>query len=174
MSDWIKAINPTAGIATQDEATTAARASVFGILLGMLNTAAEGWYAQQIGPQTAARGIEAMTGQPATAEQIQSAGQFGLMGMGLLIALQVVLAVVQWRKPNQVVPILFLVLVVWTLGGVLVSPLLAEQVQAAGAQMRPMWLAGVSIVTLGLALIFHVAGVRGGSALAKFRQAQAY
>lgn len=174
MSNWVKAINPTAPIDDQDAALAAARVSAFGMLLGAVNNLAEGWYTVNGGAEAAQRAVENLTGQTQTPEQIQAAGQFGLMGVGIVVVLQLILAAVQWKKPNQVLPILFLVLVIWSLGGVVLGFMMAGQMEALGATGRPMWLTLTTLVLLGAAAVCHISGIRGASALSKFRDAQAY
>lgn len=174
MSNWIKAFNPTAPIENQDAALTAARVSAVGILLGVVNTIAEGVYYQTGGAEATQRAVESMTGQAQSAEQAAAAAQFGMVSMAVVVILHLVLAAVQFKKPNQAIPIIFLVLVIWGLGGVLLGLVMGPQMEAMGAGSRPMWLTITSLITLGLAAVLHISGIRGASALSKFRAAQAY
>jgi len=167
VSDLIKAMNPTAALPDQDMARKAAQVSAIGMILGAVNTAAEGWYNANGGAEASQRMVTALTGTTPTAEEIEASAQFGLMGMGLVVVLQLVLAGVQWRKPNSALPVIFLVLVVAALGMALLA-------LVNGAGGRPAWLTTLTIVTMAMAGILHIAGIRGASAMAKFRAAQAY
>lgn len=173
MSDLIKAMNPTTPLTDAGIARKAAQASAVGMLVGAVNTVAEGWYAANGGAEASQRMLESLTGQAPTAEEIASAAQFGLIGTAVVVVLHLVLAGVQWKKPNSVLPILFLVLVVWGLGSALLGLISAGQLEAIGATPRPMWLTVVTLVTLAIAAVLHIAGIRGSSALGKFQNADA-
>ena len=83
-----------------------------------------------------------------------------------LVVIQVILAFVQWFKPNIIIPILFTVLIV---GGLLL-PLLPSPVEKP-----PIDVARVAL-TYGIAaiqLLLHTAGIRGASKLDKIRFAEA-
>lgn len=170
MSDIIRAMNPAAALGTEDAARAAARVSAIGMVIGTINTAVGAWYASTpAASEAAARVVENLTGQAPDAAQLQSQAQMGLYFAGALVVLQLALAAVQWRKPNGVLPILFLVLAVWGLGGAVLA--LAMPMFAGG---QPVWLTVFTLVTLLLASVLHIAGIRGASALGKFRDAQAY
>jgi hypothetical protein len=159
-------MNPTAKLDTEDAALGAARASAVGVVIGAINSAVTGWYASTPeGSAALARAMENLTGQAPEASQTQT----GLYFTGALVVLQLGLAAVQWMKPNSIIPILFLVLVVWGLG----TSILALTMPAFGGT-QPMWLTVFTVVTMLLAAIMHIAGIRGASALAKFREARAY
>lgn len=175
MSDWIKAANPFAPIDNQTTALMAARLSAIGMMVGAVNNLAEGWYSSTGGGAEATQTIvENMTGRAQSAAEAQMSGQVGLVGVAVIVLLQLGLAAFQWKKPNQVLPLLFLVLVVWAFFGTVLGLISPDPITATGATVRPMWLALVTLVTMAIAGIFHVAGIRGTSALAKFKQAQAY
>jgi uncharacterized membrane protein YwaF len=61
-------------------------------------------------------------------------------------------------------PIIFLVLVIWALGG----SVLALAMPAIGGT-QPMWLTLFTLITMLIAAIMHIAGIRGTSALDKLR-----
>jgi hypothetical protein len=167
VSDLIKAMNPAGALPDEDTARKAAQVSAIGMILGAVNTVAEGWYSANGGAEASQQMAATLTGKMPTAEEMEASAQFGLIGMGLVVVLQLVLAAVQWRKPNSILPMLFLVLVIWALGMAVLALL-------TGAGERPMWLTALTIVTMTLAAALHIAGIRGASALQKFRQAQAY
>lgn len=170
MTDIIGAMNPTAPLTTEDAALGAAKVSAIGMVIGAINQAVGGWYASTPeASEAAARVIENLTGQTSDPAQLAQQAQMGLYFTGALVVLQLILAAVQWRKPNTVLPILFLVLVVWALGGAA----LALVVPAFGGG-QPMWLTVFTLVMMLLAAILHIAGIRGASALKRFRDGEAY
>lgn len=169
MTDWIKASNPAAPITTEQAALDAARVSAVGMVLGAISQAAAGWYASTDAGMEASRAmVEQMLGQaPSPVEQAAQA-QTGLIVTGVFILLQLGLAALQWRKPNGVLPIIFLILVIWGLG----TASLAFFVPAvSGAQ--PLWLTLMTVALLAIAAITHIASIRGVSALNKIRMAAA-
>lgn len=167
MTDIIKGMNPTAPLATEDAALSAARASAVGMIIGAAYQAISGWYAST--PEAAAaaaRVVENLTGQAPDQAQMAHQAQMGLIMTGVLVLIQLLLAVVQWRKPNGILPIIFLVLVIWGLGTTCIA-LFAPAM--AGSQ--PMWLIAVSLVALLIMAVAHISGIRGASALKKLRDA---
>ena len=170
MTDIIGAMNPTAPLTTEDAALGAAKVSAIGMIIGAINQAVGGWYASTpAASEAAARVIGDLTGQTPDPAQLAQQAQMGLYLTGAFVVLQLILAAVQWRKPNGVLPILFLVLVVWALGGAI----LALMMPAFGGG-QPMWLTVFTLVTMLVAALLHIAGIRGASALKKFREAEAY
>ncbi len=169
MTDVIKAMNPTAPLTTEDSALAAAKVSAVGIVIGAIQQAAAAWYAST--PEAAAAAsamVEELTGQTPDSAALAQQSQMGLMIGGLLIVVALILALVQWRKPNMVLPILFLVLVIWSLG----TAALALVVPAMGGG-QPMWLTLFSLVTMAVAAIMHIAAIRGVGALNRIRMAAA-
>lgn len=175
MSNWIKAFNPTAPIATEAEAVNAARASAIAIFLGVVlglvgvavlmnggMAAVSDAMAQQAGGDPAVAGMAgAMTSM--------------IIGMAVvMIVAQLILGLVQWFKPNIVIPILFIVFVVYGLGSGLLGQVMAGQMEVPETPMNAPWMQALNYVVLVIQLILHVSGVRGASALSKFRAAQAY
>ena len=90
-----------------------------------------------------------------------------------LIAIQLILGLVQWFKPNIVIPILFTILVVYGLGTAVLGLVMAGQMDIPAAA-APAWQTWGGIVVLVIQLVLHIAGIRGANALRKFRDAQAY
>lgn len=165
MTDMIKAMNPTAPLNTEEAALGAAKVSAVGMVIGAIHTAVGGWYASTpAAQQAAAQIVQDLTGQAPDAAQMASQAQIGLITAGVFVVLQLGLAFLQSRKPNMVLPILFLILCVWALG----SSILALAVPAFGAA-QPMWLTAFSIIAMLLAIITHIASIRGVSALDKIR-----
>ena len=165
MSDLIKAMNPAASLATELAALDAARVSTVGMVLGAVNQAVAGWYASTDAGIEAARAmVEQILGQAPSAEQVAQQAQFGLITTGVLVLIQLGLAAVQWRKPNGVLPIIFLIFVIWGLG----TACLAFFVPALAAA-QPLWLTLVTVVLMAVAAVTHIASIRGSSALNKLR-----
>ncbi|HEY0600785.1 hypothetical protein [Brevundimonas sp.] len=173
MTDWIKAMNPAGAIDTKEAALAAARLSAVGMVLGAVRDSVGAWYSANGGAEASQRAIENLTGQVQSPEQVAQAAQFGLMAAGVVIVLQLILAVVQWLKPNQVLPIIFLALVVLALGGTLLS-LTGSSMPGMASLAPPMWTTVTTLVLMTAAFFMHIAGIRGASALSKFRDAQAY
>lgn len=170
MSNWIKAINPTGAITTEADAIAAARASAIAIFIGV----AFGL----IGLILIMNGMDEVraAAEAEVASNPQVAGMGGAIAQGILyfgiavVVIQAVLGIVQWIKPNLVIPILFLVLVVYGLGtGIL--ELLNPKEAVAGMSHPAPWLKPVSLVAMAVQLILHIAGARGASALNKMRRA---
>jgi hypothetical protein len=174
MTDMVRAMNPTAAINDAAQAKAAARASAVAIFLGVVWGAIG--LAWMMGP-----GAEVMEAAMAEATSASSgpAGMAGVatsmaIGFGaFLIVCQLILGLVQWFKPNIVIPILFTVLVVFGLGNALLGMVMAGQMglEAAAGPVCQMY---GSLAVMVVELILHIAGIRGASALAKFRDAQAY
>jgi hypothetical protein len=169
MTDIIKAMNPTTPLTTEDSALAAAKVSAVGIVIGAIHQAVGTWYAST--PEAAAAAsamVEELTGQTPDAAALAQQSQTGLMLGGVLIVIALILALLQWRKPNGVLPILFLVLVIWSLG----AAALALVIPAWSAS-QPLWLTLFSLVTMAVATSMHMASIRGVSALNKIRMAAA-
>lgn len=162
MTDIIKAMNPTAPLNTEEAALAAAKVSAVGILIGAIHQAVGGWYAST--PEaTAAAGrlVERLTGQTTTPEQMAASAQQGMVIAGVFVVLQLGLAAWQWKKPNIALPILFLVLCIWGLGT-------SGLGLAMGAE-QPLYLSLFSVIAMLIAVVMHIAGIRGASALSKIR-----
>lgn len=169
MTDLIKAMNPTAPLTTEEAALAAARVSAVGMVIGAINQAVAGWYASTpAAAEGAARVVEQLTGQTPDAAKLAEQAQFGLIATGVLVVLQLILAFVQWKKPGQALPILFLVLVIWGLGGACIALFVP-----AFAASQPMWLTLFTLVAMLIAAITHIASIRGASALDKIRTSAA-
>ena len=176
MSEWIKAINPTATIGTESEALRAARASAIAIFIGvaygvfgvvmMMNGGLEAMESAMAAQSTGA--------DPQVAGMTGAIAQFTFYMMIGMVVIQLILGVVQWMKPNIVIPILFIVLVVYGLGSTILSQVMAGQMNVPESPMNTTLLVVVGIVIMVVELILHISGVRGASALRKFRDAQAY
>lgn len=173
MTDIIKAMNPTASLATEEAALAAAKVSAVGVVIGVINQAVEAWYAST--PEAAAATaaataamMEQLTGQTPDAAELAQQSEGGLMVAGAFIVLALILAFVQWRKPNTVLPVLFLVLVIFAFGGACLGLFMP-----AFGGGRPMWLMLFSLVTMAIAAIMHIASIRGVGALNKIRMAAA-
>ncbi|HYC74543.1 hypothetical protein [Brevundimonas sp.] len=174
MTDMVRAMNPTAAITNAAEAKAAARASAIAIFLGVIwGVVGLVWL---MGP--GAEVMEAAMAEAAAASP-DAAGMTGMMSSmavgfaGFLIICQLILGLVQWFKPNIVIPILFTVLVVYGLGSTALGLVMADQMDL-GAAAGPTWQVYGGLAVMVVQLILHIAGIRGGSAMNKFRDAQAY
>lgn len=174
MTDMMKAMNPTATISNAEEAKTAARVSAIAIFLGVIwGIIGLVWL---MGPGAAvmdAAMAEAAASSPEAAGMTDVMAGAAIGFAGFLIVCQLVLGLVQWFKPNIVIPILFTVLVVYGLGTTVLGLVMADQM-ALGAAAGPAWQIYGGLALLVVQLIMHIAGIRGASAMGKFRDAQAY
>lgn len=172
MSGWIIAINPLNTARTEAAARRAARASALAIFLGVLWGAWGVYYMMTDGREI----MDAAMAQ-STAATPEMAGMAGTMtsiamGMGIaVVVIQAILGLVQWFKPNIVIPIIFTILVVYGLANMGLSQFIGEEMRA---QMNvpdvPQWQTILSWVVLIVQLIMHIAGIRGAAALSKLRQ----
>ena len=173
MTDMVRAMNPMGAINNAADAKAAARASAIAIFLGVIwGVIGLVW---MMGP-----GAEVMETAMADAAA-SSPGAEGMAGMmtsmaigfgAFLILCQVILGLVQWFKPNIVIPILFTVLVVYGLGSALLALTMADQLAGMGATPQmPGWQTWGGIAVMVVELILHVAGIRGASAMNRFRNA---
>lgn len=163
MKAWLKALNPLAKIDTEGEALMAARASSITLWLSGAK-----WVAAAI------LMIEDMPRLKAALATDAGSPLHDLIGNGMAEAtvaitaaiglFQVMLGGVQWRAPNTVIPIIFLILSVYGLGRALWSLFLG------GADAGFGWSMGLSYVTLVIAVVFHWIGLRGASRLEKLHR----
>ena len=138
MTDMVRSMNPTATISNAGEAKAAARASAIAIFLGVIwGVIGLVWL---MGPGAAV--MEAAMAE-AAASSPEAASMTGMMAgaavgvTAFLIAIQLILGLVQWFKPNIVIPILFTILVVYGLGTAVLGLVMAGQmdIPAAAAQI---------------------------------------
>jgi hypothetical protein len=174
MTDWIKASNPTAPITTEAEATAAARASALAIFLGVIWGAVGVYVLMTSGTAE----IDAAMAQ-AAADAPEMAGMGGAVMQAALwssiglCAIQLVLGLVQWAKPNAVIPILFAVLVVLGLVLALFGMMMTGQEGMPETAATPAWQVWTGFVILAVQLVLHIAGFRGARALDRIRMAAA-
>jgi hypothetical protein len=170
MTDWVRASNPTAPITNEAEATAAARASAIAIFLGVM------W--GTIGIvflMTAGQAIMEATVAEATSQNPEAAGMAGVVAQGLLglsialVVIQLIIGLVQWFKPNIVIPIIFAILVAFGLITSLMAALGLGQPETAAGISNPAWLTWGGLVILIVQLILHIAGIRGARQLDKLR-----
>lgn len=174
MTDWIKASNPTAPITNEPEALGAARASAVAIFLGVL------WgIVGIVYLMTAGQAIMDAAISQASTDSPEVAGMAGMMAQGVLwmsivfVVIQLVLGMVQWAKPNIVIPIIFLILVAFGLIMGLIGMLGAAQADVPAAAQAPAWQTWIGLVLLVVQLVMHIAGIRGARALDRIRMAAA-
>lgn len=177
MTDMVRAMNPTATISNAEEAKAAARASAIAIFLGVVwGIIGIVWLMGPGGAVMEAALAEAAATSPEAAGMTEVMTGAALGFAGVIVVIQLVLGLVQWFKPNIVIPILFTVLVVYGLGTTALGMVMAEQMAELGASpaAAPAWQTWGGIVVMVVQLILHIAAIRGASALRKFRDAQAY
>lgn len=169
MTDWAKAMNPTSPLNTEAEALAAARASAIAIFLGVVWGVVGIIYMMTGGQEAMEAAMAAAGGEEATAGMATSMAQFALyMAIGLVV-IQAILGFVQWTRPNKVIPIIFIILVVYGLGSAALSQMMAGQMNLPEGAQGPLWLTVAGFVVMLVELVLHIAGVRGASKLDKLR-----
>lgn len=170
MTDWIRASNPTAPITTEAEAIAAARASALAIFLGVA------WgIVGIIYLTTAGQAIVDEAIAKASADAPEMAGMAGIMAQSILwmsvffVGAQLVFGLVQWAKPNVVVPIIFALLVAFGLVSGIPALLGMGPENAGESVAAPMWQTVIGVIILAIQLILHIAGIRGARKLDQLR-----
>ncbi len=173
MADWLKAINPGSTATTRPEAVAAARASAIGIFLGvavgvvgLIRTMGIGTEAMEAAMIENAQGDAAVAGMAGT---IASAMVYVAGGT---LVVQAIFGLVQWFKPNRVIPILFILLVAIGLLSSISGLAMSSQMETATAVAAPLWFTVLGLVALIVELALHVAGFRGASTLAQLNKAE--
>jgi preprotein translocase subunit SecG len=177
MTDWAKAMNPTSPLNTEAEALAAARASAIAIFLGALWGLVGVIYLMTAGQEAmAAAFAQGAADAPEMAGMAGTMSQVALWTAGFFVVLQLILGFVQWKKPNKVLPILFIILVVYGIGSAALGQMMAGQLDIPEAAQGPLWLTLIGYVVMVIQLVMHIAGVRGASKLDKIRMdaAQSY
>lgn len=170
MTNWLGLISPTARLDSRAVALTATRLSAVGMVIGAARDVVLALYSTSDGAEAARAMVETVAGRPYTPEQMELATQLGLAGAAAAIVLQLVLAVVQWRRPTSVLPLIFLVLVVWALGSGVVALINMPAVAAAGGVSPPLWLIVMTLVCMSAAALLHINAIRAATALAGFHK----
>lgn len=166
MTDWIKAINPSAPITTEGEAVAAARASAIGVALGAVVGIIGVVQMIAMKDQMAAAAAAAAGSDPAVASVAVATTQAMLYaGIGFVV-IQAIIAAVQWLKPNIIIPILFLVLVIGGFALGMIGQMMPSPVERP--EVASWQLALTGIVAL-VQTILHISGIRGASKLDKLR-----
>lgn len=173
MTDWAKAVNPTAAITTEVEATAAARASALAIFLGVAWGVVGIVYTMTAGQ--AAMDAAVAQASAGTPEMANAIGQFALWSAVGLAVIQLLFALFQWAKPNIVIPIIFLILVAFGLimgvFGLVAAGAMPEVAEASAA--TPAWQTWIGLLLLVVQTVLHISGIRGASKLDKLRHAAA-
>ena len=173
MTDWAKAVNPAAPIATEVDAIAAARASAIAIFLGVAWGLIGIIYMLTAGQ--AAMDAAVAQASAGTPEMAGAIGQFAMWSAVGLCVIQLAFGLFQWAKPNIVVPIIFLILVAFGLimgvFGLVAAAAMPEVAEAQAA--NPAWQTWIGLVLLVVQVVLHVAGIRGASKLDKIRVAAA-
>jgi hypothetical protein len=174
---FVQSINPTKPVKTEDEARAAARAGAWGAFvmavpsaaaaLNMLLTADA--YLVKLRAATVALYGEGSATAEAALTMMTPQFVYITAVTSLIFALViVVVGVVQWRKPNLVIP---LILGLLTAYGLLTLLLGLLNGGAATAAMVPMWRNVLAVVVDVVCLALFWAGFRGGKRLSDLRRA---
>lgn len=161
------AVNPTAPIENRAAAVLAARVSAIAIAIGVVWGVLSLIYMMTGGQAAIQAAVAEVGASGADAETMAAfAGAAMMFTAVLMIVCQVILGLVQWFKPNIVIPIIFIILVIYGLGSNALSLMMAGSAPAAAA--TPMWLTVGTFAVLIVELVLHIAGARGASKIKDF------
>lgn len=164
MNAWLKAVNPLAAIDTEAQALMAARASAITLWLSGVAWIVTSILKIQDMPRMRAA-MMAEGGESPVLDIVGSGMAEATVVITAVIGLiQLVLGGVQWRSPNTVIPIIFLILSLYGLG----NALWGQVTGSAGAGTAVLMI--LSYFTLVVAVIFHWAGLRGADRLEKIHR----
>lgn len=162
---WIQAANPTAPITTEAEAQAAARSSAIAIVIGVIygvvgiiiTFATMGAIRAAMAAQVASSGAP-----PQAAAIAGGALSIGIWTGVAFVIIQAVPAVMQWRKPNKIIAIIFLLLIAFGI----ISTLAAVVMMGSGALPQttvatPIWQVALALVVYVVEAVLHFAGLRG-------------
>ena len=91
---------------------------------------------------------------------------------GGMLVLQAIFGLVQWFKPNRVIPVLFILLVAIGLLSSISGLAMTSQADASAAIAAPLWFTVLGFVALIIEPVLHIAGFRGASKLAQLNRAE--
>lgn len=168
MSGWISAINPFSTAKTIPDARRAARASALAIGIGVV------WALWRLIDQFLGSGTEVMRdamaqgmGAAPNAEAMIDIMMPLVLGLSVVtVIVQAVLGLVQWFRPNFVIPVLFLGLTVFGLMSMVRAFVMVQQMHMTIPDV-PLWQTVVGWSLMALQTILHIAGLRGARALSK-------
>jgi hypothetical protein len=170
MTDWVKAMNPTSQATTEAEALAAARASAIAMFIGAIFGAVGVFMMLNGGLAEIEKAMAAASGgDAATAAMSGSMAKVTLYSAIFFTVLQAILGYVQWTKPNKVLPILFIVLVVYGIGSTALSQMMAGQMNLPETSTNSPLFITVGYVVMVVELILHIAGIRGVGRLDEIR-----
>lgn len=176
MTNWIKAANPLATIAGEDEARAAARMSSVALWLSAAwGAVGFAWMVMNLeriqSAMTAA--VAAQTeGQSAEAvamanSLVANGAQTTLIFAGTIIAIQLALGWHQWTRPNRFVPIIFVLLSAYALLTDVFGIVTAGGIAVDATATNPVWRTIAGLVVVALCTLMHLAGLRGAMTLDK-------
>ena len=170
---WLTVANPLHRAATAEEALRQARAGAIALIImavsGLLNTAWSYLHRDELVGLMS----RAMQDQPAEQAAMMQ-GMVPVMAnltifLGLIFAaVYLVLAIVQWRKPNPWIPIIMLVLAAWGVltmisNLVMPNPNIPDPAEMEG--IAPQWKTVLGYVEMAVTTILLIASWRGANAL---------
>ena len=161
MTDLLKTMNPATRIETESDARAVARASSIALWLSAARCAVT--TASLVANYGAVRALAATQVEEMGAAVSVDMVAYGIVaGPAIIGVVEIAAGFWQWKRPGVVVPIIWLLLIAYGL----------FEFVRSGASLAGMGLV-VALLMLVCAVL-HASGLRGASALAKFRDAQAY
>lgn len=176
MTDLSRWFNPAVAISTEDEAVASGRAGAVGAFVvaahGLFGAALiavniDGYLAQ-LRAVTATMYGESSQGHAAMAMMGPAMVYWTLTVSVVMAAVFAVLGVVQWRKPNAVIPLLMGLLTLYSLVMMLLGMV---NPTTANLHMVPAWRQALAVVVDGVCLLLFYNGLRGANRLRKLREA---
>ncbi|MEJ2816248.1 MULTISPECIES: hypothetical protein [unclassified Caulobacter] len=177
MNDLSRWLNPAAAISTEDEALASGRAGAVGAFVsaahGLFGAALiavniDGYLAQLRAVTATMYGESSQAGQAALA-MMGPAMVYTTLAMSVgFAAVFAIVGVVQWRKPNAVIPLLLGLLALYSL---LMLVLNMANPATASAHMIPAWRQALAVVVDLVCLLLFYNGLRGANRLRKLRDA---
>ncbi len=152
----IRGLNPLESARNEEEALGAARASTIGMVVGGIWGIAAHFLSQPL--------MEAAAKAGTMPEMPEGAKSIGLMVAIGWFAVQVGLGILQWFKPNVVIPIIFFFLSLLGVVASLVMPMMGPSPIEV-----PTWMTMTGWAVTVICLLLHLSGWRGASALKRFQ-----
>lgn len=177
MNEWIQALGLRTTYDTEAKALTGARWTAIALGVTAAVGAVQAWHITRRGPEIieamrAAASAQAQTPEmAAVAEAMLGQGTVDMMvttgaGMAVLAAL---LGLIQWFRPNRIIPLICLLLAVYGIVSGLVGALFAGAAGLTATQGIAAWSQYLGYGALVATLFMHIAGLRGASALKRLR-----
>ena len=161
MTDLLKTINPATRIETEADARAVARASSIALWLSAARyVVATGSLLANFDRVRELAATQAEALGPAASVEVMAYAI--VAGPAVIAVVEIAAGVWQWKRPGVIVPIIWLILIAYGVFGL---------VQGGGSLTVT---GGLLALLLVVCAVLHASAIRGATALARFRAAQAY